>query len=40
MKRTIIWTLALAAVLAAGLAMTFSPEPTISKAYAQESKKP
>ena len=40
MKRSIIWVLALAAVLTAGIAVTFSPEPTVNKAFAQDGKAP
>lgn len=38
--RSILWVLALAAVVSAGIAMTFSPEPSVTKAFAQDSKAP
>lgn len=36
MKRSIIWMLALAVVLTAGIAVTFSPEPAKQARFAQK----
>jgi hypothetical protein len=40
MKRSIIWMLALAVVVTAGIAVTFSPEPTKMERFAQKGDAP
>ena len=40
MMRAIVWGLAVVLVLAAGIVVSFSPQPTVTKAFAQDGKAP